>query len=124
MGRTYEALLRAERARVEVGHSSAAALSSETIAEWTEDLAALRVAVYALEDRMERELPALVDELREAIGKAERAAREQAGGCERAPESRLDQELAGVRAGIEQLERHGWRLAGLVCALAVLVVLC
>lgn len=112
MGRTYEALQRAERARASTHGSAVGLAASEEFSEWMQEFAALRVAVHGLEDRIERELPALGDELRQALGKAEQAAKEQAAIREGAMEDRLAREITRVRAGLERVDqRVGWLIA-------------
>jgi hypothetical protein len=66
VGTTWDALRRAEQERSELVATRSAALE-----ELVEDIAALRVTVNSLEDRVELELRGLSDDLRQAIAKAD-----------------------------------------------------
>jgi hypothetical protein len=123
MGRSFDALLRAERERGE--KPTGDALSSEDLIHWGEDLAALRVSVHALEDRIELELPALHDELRQTLAKAVQAAGEAGSARDRAAEDRLGREIALLRFDVERLTRRvGWAIAAIGAAALFAVARC
>jgi hypothetical protein len=120
MGHSFDALLRAERERGE--KSGATGLTAEALVHWSEDLAALRVSVHALEDRIELELPALHDELRQSVAKAVQTAGEATVARERAGEAQLGREIALLRFEVERLTRRaGWAIAA-VGTVALLVL--
>jgi hypothetical protein len=66
LGSTWDALKRAEQSR-----SEATTTQSGLLEQIAEDIAALRVTVHSLEDRVELELGGLSDDLRQVIAKAE-----------------------------------------------------
>jgi hypothetical protein len=65
VGSTWDALRRAEQDRNEALSAQQGALE-----QLGEDIAALRVTVHSLEDRVELEIGGLSDDLRQAIAKA------------------------------------------------------
>ena len=95
MSSTYDALRQAERDREKAG--AAAALDA-----LAEDIAALRVAVHALEDRVELELGGLHDELRQALAKADDAAASRS----RLSEDRLLSRLSWIVQAAARSERR------------------
>jgi hypothetical protein len=102
---TYDALRQAERDREQAGTSVASAFD-----QLAEDVAALRVTVHALEDRVELELGGLHDELREALAKLDDAA---------ASRSRLSEDRVLSRLGwIVQAEQRSERRLNAVAVLA------
>lgn len=113
MGSTWEALRRAEHERNEAVATRQAALD-----QLTEDVAALRVTVHALEDRVELELGGLSDDLRQAIAKAEDLAASRARGAE----ERLIHRLGWLTESAARGERRLNAIAagvGLVALLAL-----
>ena len=98
MSGTFDALKRAERDRGQAEAARASALE-----QLVEDVAALRVTVHALEDRVELEIGGLQDELRQALAKADDLA---------ASRSRLTEDRVLTRLGwlVQALERGERRL--------------
>ena len=110
MGTTWEALRRAEQERNE-----AAAAQSGALDQLAEDIAALRVTVNSLEDRVELELGGLSDDLRQAIAKAEDLSASRS----RATEERLITRLGWVT----EASAHGERRLNAVVALVAFTAL-
>lgn len=125
MGRTWDALRRADRARSERPRGESERSPRDPFAgardpiRWTEELASLEVSVHALEDRLELELGGLRDELRETLAKAH----EQAGTGERAAREEFRAEAIAVRRTNDRVElRLRWLLIA-VAGLALVVLL-
>lgn len=120
IGRTYQALLRAQREREAAHDLEPPESRPETESRLLlEDVAALRVSVDALEDRIELELPAFQAELRETIAKAAQSSARSHPSADQP--SRAD--LPALRAGVERIERSlRWllALAAIVSGLALL----
>jgi hypothetical protein len=124
MGRTWEALRRAEHERANDGEtveeSASERVDEQPLSLWMEEeLASIQVALHALEDRLELELGALRDELREGLAKA----REQTAAPETVSSDRLRREIASLHAAAERIERRTrWTLFAVIATgLAVLL---
>jgi hypothetical protein len=104
---TFEALKRAERNREQAEAAHAAAFE-----QLVEDISALRVTVHSLEDRVELDVGGLLDELRQALAKAD----ELAASRSRAAEERLLMRVGWLVQASERAER---RLNVLVAVMAV-----
>lgn len=128
MGRTWEALRRAERERddeieelAEIAETAgfepsegadgprgaegvSGTIDEEPLSLWLEEeLASLQVSLHAVEDRLELELGALRDELREGLAKA----REHSpAAAESGSADRLRREIAALHAAAERVERR------------------
>ena len=114
MSGTFEALKRAERDREQAEAARAAAFE-----QLAEDVASLRVTVHALEDRVELEMGALHDELRQALAKADDAAASRA----RVTEDRLITRLNWIVQATLRSERRLTAVAALAGAGALLALL-
>ena len=110
MGSTWEALRRAEHERGE-----AAAARANALEQLAEDIAALRVTVHSLEDRVELDIGGLSDDLRQALAKAD----DLAAGRERAVEERLIHRLGWLA----QASQRGERRLNAITALVGLIAL-
>jgi hypothetical protein len=108
LGTTWDALVQGDRNRLRdtVG----------AIEQLTEDVSALRVTVHSLEDRVELELGAVQDEVRQAIAKSD----ELSAGRARAAEERLLNHLGWLAQASARTERRLNVLTG-VAAFAALV---
>ena len=107
---TFDSLKRAERDR-----EQAEAVRTAALEGLAEDIAALRVTVHALEDRVELEIGGLHDELRQALAKLDDAA---------ASRSRAGEERLLTRLGwLVQSSQRGERRLDVVLALAAVGVL-
>ena len=113
MSGTLEALKRAEQDR-----QQAESAKADALVQLGEDVAALRVAVHSLEDRVELETGGLSDELRQAIAKAEDLAAVRG----RAAEERLHAEIGWLAYSFERVERRTNALIALA-GFAALVLL-
>ena len=110
MGSTWDALRRADQERTD-----AAATQQGALEQLTEDIAALRVTVHSLEDRVELELGGLSDDLRQAIAKASDLS---------ASRGRVVEESLIHRLGwITEASARGERRLNAIAALVGLVVL-
>src|SRR6266850_1348685 len=94
LGNTWDSLVQADRKR--------SAERVGAIEQLTEDVAALRVTVHSLEDRVGLELGALQDDLRQAIAKAQ----DQTASRERAAEERLHAQLGWLAQASQRGERR------------------
>jgi len=126
MGRTWEALRRAERERdfeleglegldefEGVGGSEGGEGASDEapLTFLEEELASVQVSIHAVEDRLELELGALRDELREGLAKA----REHNPAAESASADRLRREIAALHASSQRVEqRTRWTLFAVI----------
>jgi hypothetical protein len=119
MGRTWEALRRAERERdSEDSEGLAGSEGGEGVIDeaplslWLEEeLASVQVSLHAVEDRLELELGALRDELREGLAKA----REHNPAAESASADRLRREISALHAAAQRVERRTrWTLFAVI----------
>jgi hypothetical protein len=94
---TFESLKRAERDREQAETARAAAFE-----QLVEDIAALRVTVHSLEDRVELEVGGLHDELRQALAKTEDLAASRS----RLAEDRLLTRLGWLAQSAQRSERR------------------
>ena len=113
MSGTLDALKRAEQDR-----KQAETAKADALAQLGEDVAALRVTVHSLEDRVELEMGGLSDELRQSIAKGQDLAASRG----RAVEERLVHQLGWLTEASARGERRLNVVTGLV-ALTALVVL-
>jgi len=124
MGHTWDVLQRAEalrRAQREREQAGGDIVEGATAVQLAEDLAALRVSVHALEDRIELELGGLQDELRQALTKSG----EETASRGRAALERLLGELSPLRDASRRLEKRvNWLVAFASVASALLLFRC
>ena len=113
MGSTWDALRRAEEGRNEAISAQQGALE-----QLAEDIAALRVTVHSLEDRVELEIGGLSDDLRQAIAKAGNLPASRDG----AVDATVVQRLGSLAEAAARGERRLNAIAALI-ALAVLLAL-
>ncbi len=130
MGKTWEALCRADRERqereVRQGREEREAAlpptaGSEAVQRVLEDLATIQVAVHALEDRLESELAGMNDEVRETVTKlCEQMAAQQrnASDARQAELARLE----GVTERVVRGVRWGLIALGLVVVLGLVLI--
>ena len=111
LGSTWDALKRAEQARDEAAGDQAGALE-----QLAQDIAALRVTVHSLEDRVELELGGLSEDLRQSIAKAGDLAASRG----RAVEERLIAQLGWVSETSARGER---RLNAIVAGVGLIALL-
>jgi hypothetical protein len=113
VGSTWDALKRSEQER-----NDAAAIQSGALEQLVEDIAALRVTVNSLEDRVELELGGLSDDLRQAIAKADDVAATR----RRAVEERLNSQFDWLTQASARGERRLNAVAAVVAFTALLVL--
>jgi hypothetical protein len=113
VGSTWDALRRSEQERNESAAAQAGALE-----QLAQDIAALRVTVHSLEDRVELELGGLSDDLRQAVAKADDLAASRG----RAAEERLINRLGWLTQASARGERRLNAVAALVGFTALLVL--
>jgi hypothetical protein len=113
VGSTWDALKRSEQER-----NDAAAIQSGALEQLVEDIAALRVTVNSLEDRVELELGGLSDDLRQAIAKADDVAATR----RRAVEERVNSHFDWLTQASARGERRLNAVAAVVAFTALLVL--
>jgi hypothetical protein len=113
LGSTWEALKRAEQDR-----SEASAAHGDALEQLAQDIAALRVSVHSLEDRVELEMGALTDDVRQSLAKAG----DLAAGRERAVEERLINRLGWLTQASQRGERRQNAIGALVGLIALLLL--
>jgi len=113
VGSTWDALRRAEQER-----SESAAAQHGAFEQLVEDIAALRVAVHSLEDRVELELGGLSDDLRQAIAKTDDLAATRG----RSSEERLFHRLGWLTEASARGERRLNAIAAVVGFTSLLVL--
>jgi uncharacterized coiled-coil protein SlyX len=110
VGSTWDGLKRAEQEREE-----AVAAQSRALEQLSQDIAALRVTVHSLEDRVELEMGGLQDDLSQAIAKA--------GDLSASRERGLEERLINRLGWLAQASQRGERRLNLVTALVGLLAL-
>ena len=117
VGSTWEALKRADQERTEAAARTEAgqAASLEHLDHLAQDVAAVRVSIGALEDRVELELHALRDELRQNLAKDAELAASHA----RVAHEELRGEIAALADASWRLGRR-WNAVAALVGLAVL----
>jgi chromosome segregation ATPase len=113
VGSTWEAIRRAEQERNE-----SAAAQSGALEQLTEDIAALRVTVHSLEDRLELELGGLSDDVRQVIAKADDLSAARG----RAAEERLTNQLGWLTQATASGRRRLDAITALVAFTALLAL--
>jgi len=113
VGSTWDALKRAEQDR-----SVASAEQTGLLEQLAQDIAALRVTVHSLEDRVELDLGGLSDDLRQAIAKADDLSASRA----RTSEERLVQRLGWITETSARGERRLNAITALAGITALLVL--
>ena len=113
MGSTWDALRRAEQERNEAAEEQSGALE-----QLTQDIAALRVTVHSLEDRLELELGGLSDDVRQVIAKADDLSAARG----RAAEERLTSQLGWLTQASASGRRRLDAIAAVVGFTALLVL--
>jgi hypothetical protein len=114
VGSTWDALKRAEQDRTEAV-ACAEAEQTTHLERLVQDVSAARVSIHALEDRVELELNALRDELRQNLAKTSELSESRA----RAAHDELRGEVAALADAAWRLGRR-WNAVAVLIGLAVL----
>ncbi len=118
MGSTWEAFKRSELERVAAVERAESERNAH-LEHLAEDVAAARVSIEALEDRVELELHAFQDELRQSLAKAAELSASRA----RDAYEQLRGELAALTDASWRLGRR-WNVVAVLVGIAVLARLC
>lgn len=118
MGSTWEALKRAELERAGVV-GRAGAERNAPLEHLAEDVAATRVSVEALEDRVELEFHAFQDEVRQSLAKAAELSASRA----RDSHDQLRGELAALTDASWRLARR-WNVVAVLIGIAAITKVC